>query len=149
MTPIINEGVKYRRLTRLNRRVPLALAVYLSTIIDCFDGPVISWPIGTHPDAELVNTMLDAAIDTVAGGAARPIVHSDRGAHYRRPGWLSRIGDAKLVRSMSRKGCSQDNAAGGGFFGRLWWATTIDLEKLGRSLCYCNKFSRRPTLATD
>lgn len=109
--------------------------VYLSPIIDCFDGLVISWTIGTHPDAELVNTMLDAAIETVAGGNDRPIVHSDRGAHYRWPGWLSRIGDAKLIRSMSRKGCSPDNAACEGFFGRLktelfyprdWKTTTIE-----------------------
>lgn len=109
--------------------------VYLSPIIDCFDGLVISWSLGAHPDAELVNTMLDAAIETVAGGNARPIVHSDRGAHYRWPGWLSRIGDAKLIRSMSRKACSPDNAACEGFFGRLktelfytqdWKATTIE-----------------------
>jgi transposase InsO family protein/transposase-like protein len=109
--------------------------VYLSPIIDCFDGLVISWSIGGHPDAELVNTMLDAAIETVADGNARPIVHSDRGAHYRWPGWLSRIGDAKLIRSMSRKACSPDNAACEGFFGRLktelfyprdWKATTIE-----------------------
>jgi len=33
--------------------------VYLSPIIDCFDGLVISWSIGTSPDANLVNTMLD------------------------------------------------------------------------------------------
>ncbi len=39
--------------------------VCLSPIIDCFDGMVISWTIGTSPDAELVNTMLDAAIETV------------------------------------------------------------------------------------
>ncbi|WP_284948320.1 IS3 family transposase [Acidisoma cladoniae] len=109
--------------------------VHLSPIIDCFDGMVISWSIGAHPDAELVNTMLDAAIETVADGNARPIVHSDRGAHYRWPGWLSRIGDAKLIRSMSRKACSPDNAACEGFFGRLktelfcprdWKATTIE-----------------------
>jgi putative transposase len=109
--------------------------VYLSPIIDCFDGLVVSWTIGTHPDAELVNTMLDAAIETVASGNDRPVVHSDRGAHYRWPGWLSRIGDAKLIRSMSRKGCSPDNAACEGFFGRLktelfyprdWKNTTIE-----------------------
>lgn len=108
--------------------------VYLSPIIDCFDGLVISWTLGTRPDAELVNTMLDAAIETVASGNDRPVVHSDRGAHYRWPGWLSRIGDAKLIRSMSRKGCSPDNAACEGFFGRLktelfyprdWKTTTI------------------------
>ncbi|WP_211445261.1 IS3 family transposase [Collimonas humicola] len=109
--------------------------VYLSPMIDCFDGLVISWSIGTRPDAELVNTMLDAAVDTVANSNERPIVHSDRGAHYRWPGWLSRIGNAKLVRSMSRKGCSPDNAACEGFFGRLktemfylrdWQTTTIE-----------------------
>ena len=93
--------------------------VYLSPIIDCFDGMVISWSIGTQLDAGFVNTMLDAAIETVTDGEERPIVHSDRGAHYRWPGWLNRITNAQLVRSMSRKGCSQDNAACEGFFGRL------------------------------
>lgn len=93
--------------------------VYLSPIIDCFDGLVISWSIGTRPNADLVNTMLDTAIESVDQSKERPIVHSDRGAHYRWPGWLSRISNANLVRSMSRKGCSPDNAACEGFFGRL------------------------------
>jgi transposase InsO family protein len=109
--------------------------VYLSPMIDCFDGMVVSWSIGTRPNAELVNTMLDAAIDKVAVSGERPVVHSDRGGHYRWPGWLARIADAKLVRSMSRKGCSPDNAACEGFFGRLktemffardWLTTTIE-----------------------
>lgn len=90
--------------------------------------------LGVGPDVELVNTMLDAAIETVAYADARPIVHYDRGAHYRWPGWLW-IGDAKLARSMSRKGYSQDNAACEGFFGRLqaelfyprdWKAATVE-----------------------
>ena len=93
--------------------------VYLSPMIDCFDGLVVSWSIGTRPDADLVNTMLDAAIETVATNESRPVIHSDRGAHYLWPGWLTRIGNAKLIRSMSRKGCSPDNAACEGFFGRL------------------------------
>jgi putative transposase len=109
--------------------------VYLSPMIDCFDGMVVSWSIGTRPDADLVNTMLDAAIETVTASSDRPVVHSDRGGHYRWPGWLSRIAEAKLVRSMSRKGCSPDNAACEGFFGRLknelfyprdWLSATID-----------------------
>ncbi|MGF6917867.1 transposase InsO family protein/transposase-like protein [Paraburkholderia sp. 40] len=109
--------------------------VYLSPVIDCFDGLVISWSIGTRPDAELVNTMLDAAIEKVANTNDRPVIRSDRGAHYRWPGRLSRIRNAKLIRSMSRKGCSPDNAACEGFFGRLktelfypraWQATTMD-----------------------
>lgn len=108
---------------------------YLSPVIDCFDGLVVSWSIGTRPDAGLVNTMLDAAIETIADHPDRPTVHTDRGAHYRWPGWLSHMRDARLTRSMSRKGCSPDNAACEGFFGRLknemyyhrnWINTTIE-----------------------
>ena len=92
--------------------------VYLSPIVDCFDGLVASWSIGTSPDAELVNGMLDAAISTLNPGE-QPIVHSDRGAHCRWPGWLDRMKETGLTRSMSQKGCSPDNAACEGFFGRL------------------------------
>lgn len=93
--------------------------VYLSPVIDCFDGLAISWAIGTRPDAGLVNTMLDAAIGTITDTNEQSIVHTDRGAHYRWPGWLKRVDAAKLIRSMSRKASSQDNAACEGFFGRL------------------------------
>ena len=92
---------------------------YLCPVIDCFDGTVVSWLIDTRPDAELVNTMLDAAIAPVASSNRRSVVYSDRGGDYRWPGWLSRIAEAKLVRSMSRKACSPDNEACEGFFGRL------------------------------
>lgn len=92
--------------------------VYLSPIVDCFDGLVTSWTIGTSPDADMVNSMLDRATETLKEGE-HPLVHSDRGAHYRWPGWLSRIEKAGLQRSMSKKGCTPDNAACEGFFGRL------------------------------
>jgi len=92
--------------------------VYLSPIIDCFDGLPVAWTIGTTPNAELVNTMLDTAIKNLPEGA-HPIIHSDRGAHYRWPGWVNRMEKAGLKRSMSKKGCSPDNAACEAFFGRL------------------------------
>jgi len=93
--------------------------VYLSPMIDCLDGTVVSWAIGTKPDADLANTMLDAALETIEGRGTRPIMHSDRGGHYRWQGWLDRVNKAGLTRSMSRKASSQDNAACEGFFGRL------------------------------
>ena len=52
-------------------------------MIDCFDAMVVSGAIGTRPDAELVNTMLDAAIDKVTASGDRPVVHSDRGGPCR------------------------------------------------------------------
>lgn len=92
--------------------------VYLSPMIDCFDGMAVSWSIGTSPDARMANTMLDNAIATLRQDE-RPVVHGDRGSHYRWPGWIGRMEAAGLTRSMSRKSCSPDNAACEGFFGRL------------------------------
>ena len=92
--------------------------VYLSPMIDCFDGFLTAWTIGTAPDAVLVNEMLEKATQKLSE-SEHPIVHTDRGCHYRWPGWIERMHRAGLVRSMSRKGCSPDNAACEGFFGRL------------------------------
>lgn len=92
--------------------------VYLSPIVDCFDGLLVTWNIGLSPDATLVNTMLDDAISQLSP-EEKPIVHSDRGVHYRWPGWIERMDKAGLTRSMSKKGCSPDNSACEGVFGRL------------------------------
>lgn len=92
--------------------------VYLSPIIDCFDGMPVSWTIGTKPNAELVNTMLSNAISKLNPGE-KPIVHSDRGCQYRWPEWIKIMEDSGLTRSMSKKGCSPDNSACEGFFGHL------------------------------
>lgn len=98
-------------------RIP-AGKVYLSPIIDCYDGSAVSWTIGTSPDAELVNHMLDNAVVTLKE-CEKPVLHSDRGCHYRWPGWIERMQSSGLCRSMSRKACSPDNSACEGFFGRL------------------------------
>jgi len=91
--------------------------VYLSTIIDCYDGLAVSWNVDSHPDANLVNTTLDRAVRTLNN--ERPIIHSDRGCHYRWPGWIARTNTFGLTRSMSKKGCSPDNSACKGFSGRM------------------------------
>lgn len=92
--------------------------IYLSPVVDCFDGLVPCWKISNTPDAELVNSMLDDAIKMLKEGE-HPLLHTDRGCHYRWPGWISRMEAAGLQRSMSRKGCSPDNSACEGLFGRL------------------------------
>lgn len=92
--------------------------VYLSPIIDCFDGMPVAWTIGTHPNAELVNVMLKQAIATLKTDE-KPVIHSDRGCHYRWPEWIKLMTENGLTRSMSKKGCSPDNAACEGFFGHL------------------------------
>ena len=98
-------------------RIP-AGKVYLSPIIDCFDGCPIAWSQSTTPDAELANSSLRAACGQLGEGD-HPILHSDRGGHYRWSDWISICREKGLVRSMSRKGCSPDNARAEGLFGRL------------------------------
>ena len=92
--------------------------VYLSPMIDLFDGCPINWKIGTSPNKELTNSML-IEFHNIIPSDARPIIHSDRGAHYRIPDWINLMEEYGYTRSMSRKGCSPDNAACEGFFGIL------------------------------
>ena len=99
-------------------RLPSGEKAYLSPVIDCFDGLVVSWRIGRRPNAALANGSLEDACGTLAPGQ-HPVCHSDRGCHYRWPGWIGICEGNGLVRSMSRKGCSPDNSACEGFFGRL------------------------------
>ena len=98
-------------------RIPAGKA-YLSPIVDCFDGMPLSWSISTSPDAEMANSSLLGACEWLDEGD-HPAVHSDRGGHYRWSGWIKICEENGLVRSMSRKGCSPDNARCEGFFGRL------------------------------
>lgn len=105
-------------LTDITEFVIPAGKVYLSPIVDCFDGLLVNWNISTSPDALLVNSMLDDAAKLLSVGE-KPIIHSDRGAHYRWPGWIDRMEKNGFIRSMSKKGCSPDNSACEGVFGRI------------------------------
>lgn len=51
-----------KRLTDITEFGFPAGKVYLSPIIDCFDGMAVAWAIGTSPNARVVNSMLDAAV---------------------------------------------------------------------------------------
>lgn len=61
----------------------------------------------------------------MSGKLSRTVLRRGKGSNpfslvdYRWPGWLSRMEGAGLTRSMSKKGCSPDNSACEGFFGRL------------------------------
>lgn len=98
--------------------LPGAGKVYLNPIIDAFDGAPIAWRIGQRPTKALSEASLEEAISKMSPGS-HPVIHSDRGVHYRTPSWIAICDEAGIVRSMSRKGCCADNSACEGFFGRL------------------------------
>ncbi len=90
--------------------------VYLSPMIDLYDGCPINWKIGYSPNKELTNSML-IELHNIISSDVKHIIHSDRGCHYRIPDWINLMEEYGYTRSMSRKGCSPDNAACEGFFG--------------------------------
>ena len=92
--------------------------VYLSTIVDCFDGKIIAWHCDTTPNADLANKSLLKACASLEDND-NVIIHSDRGGHYRWTEWIRITEINKLTRSMSKKGCTGDNAACEGVFGRI------------------------------
>lgn len=98
-------------------RLPGGGKVYLSAMIDLHDGRPAAWKASPSPSKALVRGMLVEGARTFANRTA--IVHSDRGWHYRTPEWVELCGELGVVRSLSRKGHSPDNAACEGFFGRL------------------------------
>ena len=90
----------------------------LSPPVDCHDGKIVAYTAGSGPNAGLADRMLIKAVETLPEGA-HPLVHSDRGCHCRWPGWLTLMDRYGLTRSTGAKGCSPDNVAAEGFFGRM------------------------------
>ena len=62
------------------------------------------------------------------------IVHSDRGAHYRWPGWIGLMDKFGFTRSMSQKGSTPDNAQAESFFGHLKTEFFYNRSWIGKSI---------------
>lgn len=90
--------------------------IYLSPILDMFNGEIISHNISLSPNLEQVYDMLDKAFekfDNLDG----LILHSDQGWQYQHFGFRQRLEEHKIIQSMSRKGNCLDNSMMENFFG--------------------------------
>ena len=97
----------------------LAERVYLSPVLDCFDSSLVGWKASTSERADdLTNPSLERAAERLGEGD-RCVVHTDRGGQRFSSGRIGLCERFGVVRSMSRKGRSPDNARMEGFFGRL------------------------------
>ena len=92
--------------------------VYLSPVIDCWDGCPVAWSASARPDQELCSSSLEAALALEPEGAL-PTVHTDGGSCYRSHEWKAACAAAGARRSMSRKAACPDNARAEAFFGTL------------------------------
>lgn len=91
--------------------------LYLSVIMDGFNGEIIGNKISKKQDIELVkDTLKQAVISTRASGV---ILHSDQGSVYKSTEFQKCITENSITMSMSRRGNCHDNAAMESFFSSL------------------------------
>ncbi len=92
--------------------------LYLSPIMDLFNGEIVSYEIQRRPTFNLVKTMLVKALVKLHLDE-KPLIHSDQGWQYRMSRYQKILSQYGLSQSMSRKGNCYDNAAMESFFGTL------------------------------
>lgn len=92
--------------------------LYLSPVMDLFNGEIISYQLARRPEFALVGKMVDAAMAKLASDQ-KPLIHSDQGWQYQMQQYQSQLARRGLVQSMSRKGSCLDNASMESFFGTL------------------------------
>ncbi|EDY1997947.1 IS3 family transposase [Salmonella enterica subsp. diarizonae] len=92
--------------------------LYLSPIMDLYNGEIIAYNLATRPLPSIVQTMLTDALKQLPKDE-HPILHSDQGWQYQMSRWQRWLKDSGIVQSMSRRGNCLDNAVIESFFGTL------------------------------
>ena len=76
--------------------------IYLSPILDAYNGEIISYTISNHPTLKLTNTMLENALKKITEvDKEELIIHSDQGFHYQHSSWSCKLEENKIIQSMS------------------------------------------------
>lgn len=92
--------------------------LYLSPILDLFNGEIISYSLTSSPNLKQVMNMLNLAFDK-HDNLNELIFHSDQGWQYQHKTYQRRLRDKGIKQSMSRKGNCLDNSVMENFFGLL------------------------------
>lgn len=91
--------------------------LYLSPVMDLYNGEIVAYHMDRRAHFPLVGTMLRKALAKLQGDT--PLLHSDQGWQYQMPAYRRMLAKHGLTQSMSRKGNCLDNAAMESFFGIL------------------------------
>jgi putative transposase len=92
--------------------------LYLSPVLDLYNGEIIAYETATRPVFAMVARMIKKAMRRL-GPDEHPVVHSDQGWHYQMDAYQALLSKRALTQSMSRKGNCHDNATMESFFGTL------------------------------
>jgi transposase InsO family protein len=92
--------------------------LYLSPIMDLFNGEIISYSLSTNPSFHQITEMLRSAFQKIPDNT-QLILHSDQGWQYQMKPYQKMLKDKGIRQSMSRKGNCYDNSVMENFFGLL------------------------------
>jgi len=92
--------------------------LYLSPILDLYNGEIISYNISCSPNFAQTTDMLNKAFSKIPDNT-NLILHSDQGWQYQMKKNQQMLSSKGICQSMSRKGNCLDNAAMESFFGVL------------------------------
>ena len=93
--------------------------LYLSPIIDLFNGEVVSYNLSRHPNFKQVTDMLEGAFRKLPDKVDDLILHLDQGWQYQMKLYQNLLKAKGITQSMSRKATCLDNAVAENFFGLL------------------------------
>ena len=92
--------------------------LYLSPILDLYNGEIVSYSLSHKAGFALVTNMLEQAFQKIPDDT-NLIMHSDQGWHYLNKPYRRMLDSKGIRQSMSRKGNCLDNAVVENFFGHL------------------------------
>ena len=92
--------------------------LYLSPIIDLYNGEIIAYDLSEHPWMNQIWSMMNQAYERLNEND-HPILHSDQGWQYQQSSFQHALKEHGIIQSMSRKGTSIDNSVMENFFGRM------------------------------
>lgn len=92
--------------------------LYLSPVLDLYNGEIVAYEIAKRPHFDMVSSMLNKAFARLRPHDS-PLLHSDQGWQYQMPIYRRLLERRSLTMSMSRRGNCLDNAAMESFFGTL------------------------------
>lgn len=92
--------------------------LYLSPVLDMYNGEIVSYEISEHPVLVQVTNMLRKAFAQIPDNT-QLIFHSDQGWQYQHKSYQKMLSDKGIHQSMSRKGNCLDNSVMENFFGLL------------------------------
>ncbi|SHI01521.1 Transposase InsO and inactivated derivatives [Virgibacillus chiguensis] len=90
--------------------------LYLSPILNLYNGEIIAYTIDSRLTYSLVSEMLEKSFKRLSEEDAL-LIHSDQGWHYQMKQYQHALRERLITQSMSRKGNCYDNAVIENFFG--------------------------------